>query len=47
MRLQLILPRVEPAAITLPSMCLYEGCDGTHFQFLQKVDKPLRESTPK
>ncbi len=43
MRLQLILPRVEPAAITPPSMCPYEGCDGSHFQFLQKVDKPLRK----
>ena len=44
MRLQLILPRVEPAAITLPSMCPYEGCAGTHFQFLQEVDKPLRDT---
>jgi transposase-like protein len=44
MRLQLILPRVEPAAITLPSLCPYEECDGTHFQFLQEVDKPLRDT---
>jgi len=44
MRLQLILPRVEPAAITLPSICPYEGCAGTHFQFLQEVDKPLRDT---
>jgi transposase-like protein len=44
MRLHLILPRVEPTAITLPSMCPYEGCDGTHFQFLQEVDKPLRDT---
>jgi len=27
---------------TLPSICPYEGCDGTHFQFLQVVDnEPL------
>ena len=44
MRLQSILPRVEPAAITLPSLCPHEGCDGTHFQFLQEVDKPLRDT---
>jgi transposase-like protein len=25
-------------------MCPYEGCDGTHFQFLQEVDKPLRDT---
>jgi hypothetical protein len=44
MRLLLILPRVEPTTITLPSICPYEGCDGTHFQFLQEVEKPLRDT---
>jgi len=44
MRLQLILPRVEPTKITPPSICLYEGCQGTYFQFFQAVDKPLRDT---
>jgi len=45
MRLHLILPRVEPTALTLLSICPYEGCDGTHFRFLQEVGKPLRDTT--
>ena len=44
MQLHLIPSRVEPAAIILPSMCPYEDCDGVHFQFLQEVDKPLRDT---
>jgi hypothetical protein len=42
MQLLLILPRVEPEEIKPPSECPYEGCDGTHFQFIQEVEKPLR-----
>jgi hypothetical protein len=44
MRLHLILPRVEPEEIKPPSVCPYEDCDGTHFQFLQEVEKPLRDT---
>jgi transposase-like protein len=44
MRLHLILPRVEPEEIKPPSVCPYEGCDGTHFQFIQEVEKPLRDT---
>ena len=44
MRLHLILPRVEPEEIKPPSECPYEGCDGTHFQFMQEVEKPLRDT---
>jgi transposase-like protein len=44
MRLHLILPRVEPEEIKPPSECPYEGCDGTRFQFLQEVEKPLRDT---
>ncbi len=44
MRLHLILPRVEPDEIKPPSECPYEGCDGTHFQFIQAVEKPLRDT---
>jgi len=44
MRLHLILPRVEPEAIKRLSECPYEDCDGTRFQFLQAVEKPLRDT---
>jgi hypothetical protein len=44
MRLQLILPRVEPEEIKPPSECAYEGCDGTRFQFWQAVEKPVRDT---
>jgi transposase-like protein len=44
MRLLLILPRVEPEEIKPPSECWYEDCDGTRFQFLQEVEKPLRDT---
>ena len=44
MRLHLILPRVEPAVITMPSTCPYEGCEGMHFRHHQEVAKPLRDT---
>jgi hypothetical protein len=44
MRLQLILPGVEPTVITLPSMCPYEDCEGRHFRHHQAVTKPLRDT---
>ena len=44
MRLLMILPRVEPDEIKAPSECPYEGCDGTHFRFIQEVEKPWRDT---
>jgi transposase-like protein len=44
MRLLLILPRVEPEEIKPPSICPYEDCDGSRFQFWQEVEKPLRDT---
>jgi hypothetical protein len=44
MHLRLILPRVEPTVITLPSTCPYENCGGKHFTFHQKVDKAVRDT---
>ncbi len=41
MRLQVVLPRVEPTEIVLPSTCPFEDCQGTGFRFLQEVTKPL------
>ena len=44
MRLYLILPRVEPEEINLPSECPHKDCDGTRFKLLQVVKKPLRDT---
>jgi transposase-like protein len=44
MRLHLILPAVEPTVFIMPSTCPYENCEGTHFQHLQEVNKPLKDT---
>lgn len=44
MRLQLILPRVNPAKITPPDACPYKGCQGRHLGVWQEVDKVLRDT---
>jgi transposase-like protein len=44
MRLQLILPRVEPREMSLPSVCPYEDCQGRHFRHHQEVDKALKDT---
>jgi transposase-like protein len=44
MRLQLILPQVEPTVVILPSVCPREDCPGTHFQHHQAVVKPLKDT---
>lgn len=44
MRLQMILPQVEPTEMVLPSTCPYEKCGGKHFEFHQAVPKPLRDT---
>ena len=44
MRLQLILPRLEPTVITLPATCPYEDCQGAHFQHHQDVLKSVKDT---
>jgi len=45
MRLQLVLPRVEPAAeMKLPSVCPYEDCQGRHFRYHQEVSKAVKDT---
>jgi transposase-like protein len=44
MRLQMILPRVEPEKIALPAVCPYTDCPGTHFRLHQEVAKPVRDT---
>ena len=44
MRLQLILPRVEPSERKLPSVCPYENCQGRHFRHHQEVDKAVKDT---
>jgi transposase-like protein len=44
MRLQLILPRVEPTNMSVPSVCPYEDCQGRHFKHHQQVDKGVKDT---
>ena len=44
MRLQLILPRVEPNVINLRSVCPYEDCQGWHFRHQQEDNKPVKDT---
>jgi transposase-like protein len=44
MRLQLILPRVEPTNINVPSVCPHQDCQGRHFRHHQQVDKGLKDT---
>lgn len=44
MRLQMILPRVEPSEIFQPEVCPQDGCEGNYFRLHQKVEKPLRDT---
>jgi transposase-like protein len=44
MRLQLILPRVEPMAFKMPVVCPHIGCQGRHFEHHQEVAKPLKDT---
>jgi len=44
MRLQLILPRVEPTVVTVPSVCPYKGCQGIRFRRHQVVDKAVNDT---
>jgi len=44
MRLQIVLPKVNPEAIVVPSTCPYAGCGGRKFHLRQAVAKPLRDT---
>src|SRR6266581_4853006 len=44
MRLRIILPKVNPEAITVPTRCAYAGCRGSKFYLRQEVAKPLRDT---
>ena len=44
MRLQLILPQVEPMDFKKPRVCPYRDCQGRHLEHHQEVDKPLKDT---
>ncbi len=44
MRLQLLLPKVEPKEISEPAACAYAGCGSKHVQRHQAVEKALRDT---
>src|SRR6266699_5190186 len=44
MRLRILLPKVNPEAITVPTRCAYIGCSGSKFHLRQEVAKPLRDT---
>jgi transposase-like protein len=43
MRLELILPQVEPTEFKMPQVCPHEGCQGRHFEHHQEVEKALKD----
>jgi transposase-like protein len=44
MRLQLLLPKVEPKEIREPVACMYAGCGSKEVQMHQPVEKALRDT---
>ncbi len=44
MRLRIVLPKVNPEAITVPTLCAYAGCGGRKLYLRQEVAKPLRDT---
>src|SRR5437763_16710862 len=44
MRLQLLLPKVDPEAIPLPSKCGYADCTSQQVSLHQPVSKALRDT---
>jgi transposase-like protein len=44
MRLQMLLPKVEPEQLTPPTKCSNEKCPGTHFRERQEVAKAVRDT---
>jgi len=43
MRLQMLLPKVEPDSVISPTKCSYDGCSGTHFHARQEVARAVRD----
>jgi hypothetical protein len=44
MRLRILLPKVNPEAIAVPSTCPYADCGGRKLYVRQQVTKPLRDT---
>ncbi len=44
MRLRIVLPKVNPEVIKVPTRCASAGCRGRKFQLRQTVSKPLRDT---
>ena len=44
LRLRIVLPKVTPEAITVPTRCAYAGCGGSKWYLRQAVAKPLRDT---
>lgn len=44
MRLRIMLPKVKPEAIAIPTQCAYASCGGRTFHLRQQVTKPLRDT---
>src|SRR5215469_2872894 len=44
MRLRIVLPKVTPELIEVPTRCAYAGCGGRKFHLRQEVKKPLRDT---
>ncbi len=44
MRLRIVLPKVNPEVMAVPSTCSYAGCGGRKFHLRQEVAKPLRDT---
>jgi hypothetical protein len=44
MRLRILLPKVNPEAIEVPTRCAYAGCSGSKFYLRQEGVKPLRDT---
>src|SRR5260221_1314890 len=44
MRLRIVLPKVNPEAIAVPTECVYDGCGGRTVHLRQEVTKALRDT---
>ena len=44
MRLRIVLPKVNPEVIEVPTRCAYTDCSGKKFHLRQEVAKPLRDT---
>jgi transposase-like protein len=44
MRLRIVLPKVNPEAIPVPTRCSYSACSSRKFHFRQGVTKALRDT---